>query len=77
MNETKPVSVKIIKNVNMGLMTREQPDLEINEELSQVEVEMNERRYTYTYRGVQKIEKNEDKIQVSFQNGNINNGVYV
>ena len=46
---TYTVDVEVIKNVNLGLFVREQPDISIRTELSKVELEMKGQHYTYLY----------------------------
>ena len=61
------VEVMKIQNVNIGLFKREQPDVAIFSDLTKVEVEMNNQKYTYLY-GVRGTEQNNVGLQTKFQN---------
>ena len=61
------VDVIKIQNVNIGLFKREQPDVAIFSDLTKVEVEMNNQKYTYLY-GVKGDEKNNVGLQAKFEN---------
>ena len=61
------VDVIKIQNVNIGLFKREQPDVAIFSDLTKVEVEMNNQKYTYLY-GVRGTEQNNVGLQTKFQN---------
>ncbi len=61
------VEVMKIQNVNIGLFKREQPDVAIFSDLTKVEVEMNNQKYTYLY-GVRGSDKNNVGLQAKFEN---------
>ena len=60
------VDVKTIKNVNLGLFRREQPDLSIEENIKEVEVRENGQKYTYKYNAIVTDETKAD-VQAQFQ----------
>lgn len=60
------IQVEVIKNVNLGLFKREQPDVGIFTDLSKVEVEMQGQKYTYLY-NVRSTEKNNVGLKVKFE----------
>lgn len=66
--EKYEIIVQKIPNINLGLFEREQPDVAIFSDISKVEVEMNQQRYTYLY-GVRndKLEA-EGGLKTKFQN---------
>lgn len=77
MSKKIKIPVAIIKNVNLGLMRREQPDLKIETELTTVEVNMNNQQYIYIYRGVEEAEASNENIKVQFQGDIGENNLYV
>ena len=65
--DTFEVDVETIKNVNLGLFEREQPDVAIYSDLSKVEVIMNGQKYTYLY-NVRSDKFKDTELKVKFQN---------
>ena len=68
-------NVKRVKDINLGLFVREQPDVAISMDISKVEVDMNNQKYTYLY-GIKNqhiLEAGEENnIQAKFQDKKTN-----
>lgn len=66
---TYDVDVEVIKNVNLGLFKREQPDVAIYSDINRVEVVMNDQHYTYLYNVISNNFNKEDAnyMRVKYQ----------
>lgn len=70
---TYDITVEKIPNINLGLFKREQPNVALFSDVSKVEVEMNNQRYTYMYgvRSNKYSPQDANYIQTKFQNKDV------